>query len=195
MGNKKAPLRATKPQQGDTMSIAEKQCSIKNCTRPFKVNNMCSYHQGIRWRLDHPLYSVWASMKARCYNPNNRRYADWGERGITVCDRWRNSYESFVQDMGARPTPKHSLDRIDNNKPYSPDNCKWSTASEQSLNKRVYKTNTSGHIRIYHYPNDNRWVSTYIKNNKTLTIGSFKTLDEAIDAYHKEVGVCRQCNQ
>jgi len=81
-------------------------------------------------------YRSWRAMKIRCFNPNYPRYSDWGGRGITVCDRWKNSFEDFLADMGSRPTAKHSLDRIDNNADYSPKNCKWSTRVEQDNNKR-----------------------------------------------------------
>lgn len=84
----------------------------------------------------HPLYPVYRQMLQRCNNPNNGQFADYGGRGITVCDRWAQGVEYFFQDMGERPTPHHQLDRIDNSKGYAPDNCKWSTAQENSCNRR-----------------------------------------------------------
>ena len=81
-------------------------------------------------------YSAWAGMIARCNNRENRAYDRYGGRGIRVCVRWCNSYEKFLLDMGRKPTPKHSLDRIDNDKGYSPTNCRWATPHEQNLNKR-----------------------------------------------------------
>jgi hypothetical protein len=82
------------------------------------------------------LYRVWKSMIARCYNNKNHAYADYGGRGIKVCDEWLNSFETFLKDMGEKPTIKHSIDRINNNANYCKENCKWSTKKEQSLNKR-----------------------------------------------------------
>jgi hypothetical protein len=82
-------------------------------------------------------YRVWASMKDRCSNSKNKRYKDYGGRGIDVCQRWKDSFTNFLEDMGARPSPQHSIDRIDNNMGYIPDNCKWSTRSEQQRNKRL----------------------------------------------------------
>ena len=74
-------------------------------------------------------------MKARCYNKNDKRYFRYGGRGITVSDDWRSSFTKFLQDMGKRPSMKHSLDRIDNSRGYEKGNCRWSTNIEQCNNK------------------------------------------------------------
>lgn len=75
-------------------------------------------------------------MIARCERPEVQSYKFYGARGIKVCPRWRASYAHFLEDMGRRPSPKHSIDRIDPNGDYAPDNCRWATNSEQSRNKR-----------------------------------------------------------
>lgn len=80
-------------------------------------------------------YEAWSSMNARCGNPKNRVYARYGGRGITVCDRWKYDYTAFLEDMGRRPSKDHSLDRINNNLGYGPDNCRWATRKEQCNNK------------------------------------------------------------
>jgi hypothetical protein len=77
----------------------------------------------------------WTAMKQRCLNSKCPGYADYGGRGITICDRWIESFESFLSDMGEKPEGK-SLDRIDNDGNYNPSNCKWSTPVEQASNRR-----------------------------------------------------------
>lgn len=75
-------------------------------------------------------------MRNRCYNKKGEKYKDYGGRGIKVCKRWLNSFENFYADMGLKPTPEHSLDRINNNGNYEPGNCRWATQSQQVGNTR-----------------------------------------------------------
>jgi len=82
-----------------------------------------------------PAYVTWCNMKQRCYNQNDERYPDYGGRGITICDRWRNSFENFLADMGER-TKGEVIDRIDNNGNYEPENCRWMTYKVNNRNKR-----------------------------------------------------------
>lgn len=82
-----------------------------------------------------PEYDTWCGMKTRCYNPNYREYHLYGGRGITICPEWKESYVQFLRDVGRRPSPEHTLDRINRNGNYEPGNCHWASKREQSLNR------------------------------------------------------------
>ena len=110
-----------------------------------------------------PEYAAWARMKQRCYNEHNHRFAQYGKRGITIDPRW-NKFEDFLEDMGRRPSPNHSLDRVDNDGPYSPANCRWATWTQQERNR------TNNHLLTHNDKTQclEAWADETGINNSTL---------------------------
>ena len=150
-----------------------------------------------------PLYKTWCGMKARCGNPNEDRYKDYGGRGIKVCERWVNSFENFRDDMGERPTSRHSLDRDDNDGDYSPDNCKWSDDTEQVHNRRKMKHTSSQYRGVHKTDSKTKpWVArVHVKHTKEericIYVGGYLSEIEAAKAYDAkviELGIKRHIN-
>lgn len=135
---------------------------------------------GKRWT---PEFDAWNSMIARCKNVGNPQYPDYGGRGIVVCERWRNSFAAFFEDMGSRPDGL-SLDRVDNSGNYEPENCRWATRQQQSFNQRPRKVKgkPSGHCGVWWNPKQNLWQVSLCIHGKTHRLGKFSDLDEAIAA-------------
>jgi hypothetical protein len=118
-------------------------CS-RECAKVFTSKGMRLYNS-VREKKeacdrDHPLYKTWQGMKNRCFSVSNRDYGNYGGRGIMVCDRWKASFHAFVQDMGPKPTKKHTIERLNNDGNYEPSNCCWATKAEQNRNKRNVKS-------------------------------------------------------
>ena len=129
----------------------------------------------------HRLYYIWFGLVDRCTNPNHNRYKDYGGRGITVCEEWLD-VKNFIEDMYPSYMEGFTLDRIDNDKGYSPDNCRWADATTQAVNKRIKKTNTSGFVGINLEIRCCKWVARVSIAGKENWIGSFKTIEEAVQA-------------
>nr|WP_150959353.1 AP2 domain-containing protein [Aneurinibacillus sp. XH2] len=128
-----------------------------------------------------PEYTAWYCMIQRCTNPKNKDYPNYGGRGITVCNRWVNSFESFLEDMGEKPSPNHSVERKNNNAGYSPENCTWADKVQQSRNQRTARNNRTGVRGVYWEKRHEKYYSKITVNKKEIYLGSFDTIEEAAE--------------
>ena len=126
-------------------------------------------------------YSTWHKMLHRCSNVNNKDYKSYGGRGITVCEEWLDVTNFIAWAEATHPDIEGvSLDRIDNDLGYSPENCRWAGRSTQNINKRISKRNTSGFVGVNWAKSKSIWVVN-IKHHKVLKyVGGFKTIEEAV---------------
>ena len=127
----------------------------------------------------HPLYTTWVQMKDRTSNPNNKKYPDYGGRGIKVCDRWQGpfGFDNFASDMGERPLNR-SLDRKDNDGNYSKENCHWATRYEQNANRR----DNNEIVGVCWYKRKSKWVARIMVENKSKHLGYFTNYEDAVTA-------------
>jgi hypothetical protein len=149
------------------------------CLRNYSGDNNPNHKHGNCYSKE---YSIWSAMKRRCKNPGNKAYKYYGGRGITVCERWLNSFDNFYADLGPIPSEKHSLDRIDVNKNYEPSNCRWATQSEQVRNSRVREKSVSGQKGVTFDKAVSKWASGISVNGKWKSLGRFLLLEDAIEA-------------
>jgi hypothetical protein len=178
----------------------DNQCIIATCKKDIanKTNALCWAHYMRKRRhgsplagrksreliiggngRNHPLYKTWDMMIQRCTNVNHPSYKRYGGRGIRVCDEWRQSFNAFALYMGPKPSPSHTIDRIDHDGDYRPGNVRWSTRSTQAFNKGVSRMNTSGVRGVGYRKDTKKWVASYKKDGISLRISNFETPQQA----------------
>ena len=126
-------------------------------------------------------YQTWYDMKYRCYNTMRQDYKNYGGRGITVCDEWLDVATFVAWAESTHPNRKGvSLDRIDNDKGYSPENCTWSDKTTQAINQRIKKNNTSGYVGVVWYKPISKWMVQIMVNRKNKNLGYYQNIEEAV---------------
>lgn len=146
--------------------------------QPYKTGkDNCGYKHGMR---NTSTYESWAHLIQRCNNPNNKDYKNYGGKGITICKSWLK-FENFFADMGVKPE-KLTIDRINNNGNYNPENCKWSTSTEQNHNKRKAINNQTGITGVQYNPKGDGFRAFIGFNGNELYLGCFKNIKDAVEA-------------
>lgn len=155
----------------DRYSVFSGDATSCGCYRDEKIGRQNLLHGHTKGGKLSPEFISWRSMLARCYQTSGPRFADHGGRGIIVCERWRHSFENFLSDMGMKPSPEHSLDRINNDGNYEPENCRWATGSQQARNRRSghFIETTAGRMTIADACE--RWNIPYAKLHKRVSLG------------------------
>ena len=156
-----------------------RECESKNRIKAYATIG------GLR---QHPAYPSLDNMKQRCYNKNDPKYKYYGAKGVSICDEWLNSYESFFKFVDETGYKKGlTIDRIDVNKGYSPDNCRWIKQSKQQENRHIQKNNTSGECGVSFQKNISKWFSYIWLKGKRINCGYYKTIEQAKNARDKKL--------
>lgn len=165
---------------------AERVVYKSNVTRGMTTSCGC-YHRELMTKHGHtksrktPEYSSWNNIKGRILCENHRDYPSYGGRGLKIHEPWK-IFENFLADMGPSPGRGYSVERLDVNRGYFPDNCVWATQEVQTRNQRRRKNNTSGVNGVYFDKKRNKWAASISLKWKTIHIGRFDTIEQAAAA-------------
>lgn len=164
-------------------SVKQEKTKSCGCLQIKRAKESNTKH-GLR---SHRLYGLWHCMITRCNNKDSYNYKYYGERGIKVCDEW-NNFENFINDMYPSYKNGLTLDRIDNDKNYCKDNCRWADKLTQSQNQRILRsTNKTGYKGVCFASREKKYLVTITNNNKQIRIGLFETALDGAKAYDKYV--------
>jgi hypothetical protein len=177
---------------GKTLTVASGALRKGNtrscgCLARDETINRNTTHGYTKNRSEFREYTIWLEMKNRCFDPNHKDYYKYGGRGISISSEWAVSFETFYQDMGRRPTPQHSIDRIDNSKSYSKDNCRWATKVEQSRNTRTYRTNKTGVRGVFWNERLKKYQASISVKGKNIYLGLTENFEDAVRIREKAV--------
>lgn len=148
---------------------AERRSKVKDGRDKYKIKT--------RWKA----HSSYCHMMYRCYDTKDSGYPNYGGRGIMVCDRWKESFWNFLEDMGERPE-NFVLDRIDPDGNYCLSNCRWVEKSLSAFNTRRSKNNTSGRTGVYWFKRVSKWVASIHVENAQIHLGYFDNYRDAVEA-------------
>lgn len=130
-------------------------------------------------------YYTWWNIVGRCQYECSDSYKEYGAKGISVCSEWRENFNNFLSDMGPAPTSEHSIDRIDNNKGYCKENCRWATSSQQAMNRGVAKTSKTKYKGVSYEPKKKLYRARITIEGRTKNLGRRKSATEAAKLYDK----------
>ena len=169
--------------KADTYAINRGHTKSCGCYHKRRVSKTHKTH-GLRSTR---LYDIWVKLKGRVLNPKNKSYKDYGGRGITICDEWLDIHNFYNWAMSNGYSDELSIDRIDNDGNYCPENCRWTTSIIQSRNQRIYKNNTSGYKGVCYNKGNNKYVAQICVNKKNINLGYFQTAVEGAIAYNNYI--------
>ena len=166
---------------GSYIKVQDRLKQVKIGNTYFAENRLCNGRgHGLNGEpvSYHPLYDTWRKIIYRTTNEKSKVFYRYGGRGIGVCESWvgKGGFEIFVKDMGEKPSEKHSIERIDNNAGYCPENCVWASNHQQNANKR----NSNSIIGVFFNKKRGLWESKIKYCNKCYYLGSFILKDDAI---------------
>jgi hypothetical protein len=172
--------------KANTSDILRGKTKSCGCYQKQKTKEIHTKHGLKKSRL----YRIWASIKDRTLNINTKVFNDYGGRGITICDEWKNDVKSFydwAMSKGYEENKGLSIDRIDNDGNYCPENCRWVDSTIQNRNQRIPKNNKTGYKGVSYYKKTGKYIALICVNGKRTHLGYFKTPIEAGIAYNNYI--------